>query len=65
MLQGLDKFLSNKHKPTDVESVWYFFLDKGIGYNEFKELPIPYIMSMLKCAEYEHKQMKKQNRKVK
>ena len=39
-------------KPTDIESVLYLFWDKGIDYNQFIELPIPYIISVLRAHSY-------------
>lgn len=57
---------SSGKKPTDMEFLMYFFLEKGIGYHEFIKLPIPYILSMLKTrawhADQEEKQMKKAKR---
>jgi len=39
-------------KPEDKIPSWawpqYYFLKQGISYNEFKELPLPYIFTMLK-----------------
>lgn len=50
-------------KPNNIESVLYLFFDKGIDYNTFIELPIPYILSILKSHVYikkeEERAMKK------
>lgn len=64
-LDELDKFNSSAPNPT--ETAMYLFLTFGISYVEFKQLPIPYILSMLKTHNYvkeqEEKEMKKLQRK--
>ena len=63
----LDDFVDKSEKPTNVESVLYLFWEKGIDYNQFKRLPIPYILSVLKTHNWvkkeEEKAYKKANRK--
>lgn len=68
MLPGLNELEQfNDKKPSPVDVVLYLFWDKGISYNEFKDLPIPYIMSILQTHNYvkeeEDKAMKKAKRK--
>lgn len=46
-------------KPSNIESVLYLFWDKGIDYNTFCELPIPYILSILKAHTYIKKEEEK------
>ena len=38
--------------PSAIETIYYLFWEKGIDYNQFKELPIPYIMSILNTFNY-------------
>ena len=63
----LDDFVDKSEKPTNMESVLYLFWEKGIDYNQFKQLPIPYILSVLKTHNWvkkeEEKAYKKANRK--
>lgn len=57
----------NVNKPSDLEFVYYLFFDKGISLKEFNELPIPYILSILKThnfvTEQERKALEKSQRK--
>lgn len=39
-------------KPTNYETVLYLFFDKGISWEDFKKLPLPYIFSVLKAYHY-------------
>ena len=54
-------------KPTNLEFIYYFFWEKGIDYNAFNQLPIPYILGILNAVRYvkeeEEKQMKKSQKK--
>ena len=54
-------------KPTDLEAIYYLFWEKGIDYNQFNELPIPYILSIIKTYKYikdqEEKEIKKSKRR--
>jgi len=64
----LDKIVEGQSfKPSDLESVFYIFWDKGIGYTEFCSFPIPYIISILNTHNYikklEDKEAKKASRK--
>ena len=64
-----EEFINNSDRPTSMEMIYYVFLDKGIDYNAFNKLPIPYILGMLKTLNYvkeeEAKAMKKANKKAK
>lgn len=62
-LSGLDKF-TTRFKPSDFESVLYLFWEKGIDYNQFSELPIPYIISMLNTFDYVKKEEEKAYKKA-
>lgn len=63
----IDGFVDKSDKPTNMESVLYIFWEKGIDYNQFKKLPIPYILSILKTHNWvkseEEKAYKKANKK--
>ena len=64
----LEEFVDEKYKPPGgIDVVYYTFWEKGISYNEFKELPIPYIFSILKTHSWvkkeEEKAYKKANKK--
>lgn len=69
----LNTHLLNKliNKKDDVEAdqyaddVAFFFLERGIAYNEFKELPIPYIFKMLMSANRMRKKEEKDFKKMK
>lgn len=34
--------------PSQLDFIHYIFFDKGISLKEFEDLPIPYILSMVK-----------------
>jgi hypothetical protein len=53
-LSSLNRFNEGKvsKNPTDVEMVFYLFWDKGIGFEEFCDYPIPYVMSIIKSLNY-------------
>lgn len=64
----LDEIVKGKKfKPSNIDRIMYLFWEKGIDYNRFKDLPIPYIFKMLKVynwvKEEEEKANKKANRK--
>ena len=58
MLKRLDSLQSlvEENKPTNLEAIYFLFFEQGIGFNEFKKLPLPYIMSMLKVNSYKIEQ---------
>lgn len=66
---GLDSLSERfeETKPTELQSLMYLFWDKGIDYNRFCELPLPYIFGILGTHVYvkkhEEKEMKKAQRK--
>ena len=67
-LDELDKLVTgNTAKPTDVEFIYYLFWEKGISWEEFNNLPLPYIFAIIKCHTYvkneEEKAYKKANKK--
>jgi hypothetical protein len=45
--------------PTDFEAVLFFFLEKGVDFNAFCDLPLPYIFSMLKANRYVNEETRK------
>jgi hypothetical protein len=62
-LKGLEDF--NPSKPDFVETVLFIFWEKGIDYNQFKKLPLPYIFTILKVNNYKIKEEQKANKKAK
>jgi len=59
--------LTAQHKPSNVDMIHYLFWEKGIDYNKFKDLPIPYIFKIVKTHNWvkreEEKAHKKANKK--
>ena len=61
----------NKHtksisdKPTNLDMIYYLFWEKGIDYNAFNELPLPYIFTILKTHSYIKEEEKKEMDKAK
>ena len=64
-LLNLDDFFEpDKSKiPSDYEKTLFFFLEKGVDYNTFMELPIPYIFSMLKTNSFYVEEERKRSKK--
>ena len=54
-----------EQKPSFMEAVYFLFWDKGISYEEFNELPIPYIMGILKTKMYYDEKEKEELEKSK
>jgi len=69
MLLGLNslKELTKKVQPSDMEFIYYIFWEKGIDLKRFNQLPIPYILDILKVYNYikkeEEKALKKNGNK--
>jgi len=68
--EEFDLFVAEEYRttiPTTAESIYYLFWEKGIGYNQFKDLPLPYIFKIIKTHNWvkseEEKAQKKANRK--
>jgi len=64
----LDKLTSKSSgKPSNMDVIYYLFWEKGIDYNRFKDLPIPYILKIIKTNNWVKKEeenaYKKANRK--
>jgi hypothetical protein len=61
----------NKHsrneskKPTQVEMIYYLFWEKGIDFNSFNDLPLPYIFKILKAFNHVKEEEKKEIEKSK
>jgi len=64
---GIADFGSLVKKPEDEipDYVWTldFFLDKGVSWHEFKELPMPYIVYMLKTAKIKQDKRERERKK--
>jgi hypothetical protein len=50
--------------PSDIETIYFMFWEKGIDFNTFNELPLPYIFSILKVQSYFNKEQEKANKKA-
>jgi hypothetical protein len=54
-------------KPSNIDMIYYLFWEKGIDYDRFKNLPIPYIFKIIQTHNWvkseEEKAYKKANRK--
>ncbi len=63
----LDDFVdvSLTKKPNNIAAIHYMFWDKGISYNEFKNLPIPYIISIIRTHSWVKEQEEKEYQKAK
>ena len=65
-LSGLDEEVKS-YKPTELETIYYLFWEKGISLEEFERLPIPYILGVIKTFSYiknlEQKEIKKARRR--
>ena len=59
----IEGFVSRDPEPSNVESLHFFFLEKGVGLEEFNGLPIPYILGMVWVASENHKRQKKEGKK--
>lgn len=50
---GLDRIAPKKNnEPTILNSIYYLFFRKGIDFNDFNKLPIPYIVDVLDTYSY-------------
>jgi len=56
---------TTKYKPSSFESVLYIFWEKGVSYNEFVDLPMPYIIGILNTFDYVKKEEEKAYKKAK
>lgn len=64
-LSELDSIFEDKSEvPSDIEFIYYIFFDKGITLKEFNELPIPYILKILKVHHYVKKEEEKAYKKA-
>ena len=69
MLNNFDDLLGqiipkkDSESPTNFNFILYFFLEKGIGFDEFMNLPIPYILNMLDTHKFVIKEQEKELKK--
>jgi len=65
-LSGLDSLgeIAKSDSPSDFDSILYLFWEKGIGFNELMNLPIPYVMSIIKTHTYVRKEEEKAYKKA-
>lgn len=59
MLDGLEDFVDSSSKLDGISQVYYFFLERGVTPQQLDELPIPWIIEMLKTHTYVMKQQEK------
>ena len=52
ILDGLDEFVVNDSKPSELSFIYYFFLEKGLSPSELDELPLPFLFEMLSVRSY-------------
>jgi hypothetical protein len=56
-LSVLDEIIPKDNtKPSNIEFIYYLFWGKGIDYNAFNNLPIPYILSITKSYNWVKKE---------
>lgn len=62
-----DLVTGNPDDPSNIDTIYYLFWEKGIDYNRFKDLPLPYIFKILKVhswiKEKERQEYEKAKRK--
>lgn len=64
-LNFLTERKEREDKPTNIEFIYFLFFKEGIDLNRFNDLPIPYIMSILKVASYRREQEEREAKKIK
>ena len=50
--------------PNNMDMIYYIFWEKGIDYNKFIKLPIPYILRILKSHNWVKKEEEKAYKKA-
>jgi hypothetical protein len=64
---SLDELAPSKDKlsePDTIQIIHYAFFKEGIDLNQFNELPIPYILSIMDTLAYFKKQEEKESKKA-
>ena len=65
-LDILDEIVGkDKSQPDSMDNIYYLFWEKGIDYNAFCKLPIPYIFRIIKTFNWVKKEEEKANKKAK
>lgn len=41
-----------KEEPSELDFIFHYFFTKGVDFNAFCQLPIPYILSVLRTESY-------------
>ena len=62
-----DDFVSPKYRkrtPSNMSMIRYIFWEKGIDYNRFKSLPIPYIIDILNSYNWIKTEEARANKKA-
>lgn len=60
----LSEIVDKVDEPSSYEFALYIFWEKGIGYEDFKKLPIPYTLSILKTLRWVRKEEEKAHKKA-
>jgi hypothetical protein len=63
-LEELEEFTQG-FAPDPLQKVQYLFFERGISLSEFNELPIPYIMDMIRTHIFVEEKKAKANKKGK
>ena len=64
-LDVLDSFVEkDSSNPNNMEMVYYLFWEKGIDFNRFNKLPLPYIFKILKTHSWVKKEEEKAHKKA-
>jgi len=52
-------------KVPDYAWTWDYFLTQGVSWDEFRELPLPYIFMMMRTAKIKEKKRERERKKNK
>jgi hypothetical protein len=55
----------NTGKPSNLDYIYYLFWKRGIDFNAFNELPIPYVLLIMNCHNHELKEKEKRHKELK
>jgi hypothetical protein len=68
MFDSIDSILSlapQEVKPTNLQTIYYIFWEKGFSLKDLDELPLPYIFEILQTFNWVKDQEKKEIEKSK
>lgn len=62
---GIDKIVSaGKYVPSNIDTIYYLFFDKGVDFIQFSHLPIPYIITIINVHSYIKTEEEKAHKKA-